>query len=103
MPWQAEPYRQAITGKISTATDLTSRITRTGTTFAGQGATLQAVVAGLNYAPFGQECAIARLVVVDDTFTTGTTVAAIVEVLRKHGLPAECDVIVACPLWLDTV
>lgn len=76
MAWQAEPYRRAILGKNPSATDLTSRLTRTGNTFAGVGATVHAVAAGLNYAPTGQESKIRRLVIVDDTFTTGTTAAA---------------------------
>lgn len=103
MAWQAEPYREAILTRNSNATDLTSRLTRKGTTFAGEGATVPAVAAGLNYIPTGQENKIGRLVIVDDTFTTGTTVAAVVELLRQHGLPSECEIIVACPLWLDTV
>jgi hypothetical protein len=103
MPWQAEPYRQAILSKNPKAADLTPQVTRTGKTFAGEGATIEAVAAGLNYAPTGQEHTIRRLVIVDDTLTTGTTAAAIVEVLRTHGLPAECEIVIACPLWLDTV
>jgi uncharacterized protein len=39
---------------------------------------------------------IRRLVIVDDTLTTGTTVAAIMNLLREHGLTNDCEVIVAC-------
>jgi glutamine phosphoribosylpyrophosphate amidotransferase len=103
MAWQAGPYRQAVLSKNQKATDLTAQLSRSGNALAGEGAAVQTVAAGLSYAPTGQEGKIRRLVIVDDTFTTGTTITAIVETLRKHGLPAECEIVVACPLWLDTV
>ncbi|MER8895927.1 hypothetical protein [Mesorhizobium sp. M0676] len=101
--WQAEPYREAIKRKFPNAIDLTPAMTRPGQFRAGKGATVDQVVSGLSYQPQGTENGIEQLVIVDDTFTTGTTAAAIVLLLREHGLPEECDVILACPLWLDTV
>jgi hypothetical protein len=103
MPWQAEPYKQAILERNPRATDLTPQLTRTGNAFSGEGATVEAVADGLNYAPTGKESRIRRLVIVDDIFTTGTTATAIVEALRAQGLPSECEIIVASPLWLDSV
>ena len=50
----------------------------------------------LHHEPTGQEKDIRRFVIVDDTLTTGTTVAAIVNLLREHGLTNDCEVIVAC-------
>jgi predicted amidophosphoribosyltransferase len=55
-----------------------------------------------NQIQFAREKDFHRVVIVDDTFTTGTTAAAIVTLLQKHGLPKTCEVIFACPLWLDT-
>jgi len=40
--------------------------------------------------------------IVDDTFRTGTTAAAIIAKLEEHGLAEECRVIIAAPLWTDT-
>lgn len=60
------------------------------------------MLGGLSYKPNGKAKDYRRIVIVDDTFTTGTTAAAIVALLRQHGLPEDCEVIVACPLWLDT-
>jgi glutamine phosphoribosylpyrophosphate amidotransferase len=100
LPNQAEPYLKAIKAKHAGAVDLTSRFTRTGNARAGQGASVCDVAKGLNYLPAGDERNIRRLVIVDDTFNTGTTAAAVVKVLRQQGLAEDCEVIVASPLWL---
>jgi orotate phosphoribosyltransferase len=76
---------------------------RTGGARAGEGATTCEVLSGLSYDAVGHERNIRRLVICDDTFTTGTTAMAIVKLLRKHGLSDDCEIIVACPVWLDTV
>lgn len=102
MAWQAEPYRQAIRRKNPSAVDLTPRLTRDGNAFAGGRATVAEVTAQLRYVATGQESKISRLIIVDDTFTKGTTAAAIVSILRAHGLEEGCKIVVACPLWLNT-
>jgi predicted amidophosphoribosyltransferase len=61
------------------------------------------VVASLAYKSTAREKNFQRIAIVDDTFTRGVTVAATVIHLRQHGLPEECHIVVACPLWLDTV
>lgn len=103
MAWQAEPYRKAIVAANEGAVDLTTALSRTGEARAGEGASFEQVLGGLSYKPTGQEKNFRRVGIIDDTFTTGTTAAAIVALLKQHGLPDECEVIVACPLWLDTV
>lgn len=70
-PEQAQPYRHAIAAAHRGAVDLTDRLTRVGGTHASQGATMF------------------------DEFNC-TTVAAIVNLLREHGLTNDCEVIVAC-------
>jgi hypothetical protein len=100
---QGMPYRESVAAKFPGAIDLTNVIFRDGTKRAGHGATLDQVVASLTYIPTGREKEFRRIVIVDDTFTRGMTAAAIITHLRKHGLPKNCEVVLACPLWLDTV
>jgi hypothetical protein len=100
---QAMPYRESVAAKFPGAVDLTNGFFRDGTKRAGQGAPLDQVAASLTYKPTGREKEFRRIVIVDDTFTRGMTAAAIITQLRKHGLPENCEVILACPLWLDTV
>jgi len=100
MAWQAEPYRAEITAAHTIATDLTTAIARTGNSRAGDGASLEDVLGGLQYQPAGLEKEFQRIAIVDDTFNRGTTAAAVVSLLRQHGLSERCEVIFACPMWL---
>jgi len=100
--WQSEPYRKKVGAKYKDALDLTDAFSRTGLARAGKGASLTEVLMSLSYAPCGKDSEFRQLAIVDDTFTKGTTAAALVLRLREHGLPETCNVIVACPLWLDT-
>ena len=60
------------------------------------------LIESLYYKPCGQERAFQRLVIADDIFTSGSTAAAIATLLRNNGVMEECEIILACPLWLDT-
>jgi len=102
MAWQAEPYRQVLCHKNPSAIDLTPQLTSTGKSFAGENATVNQIATQMQFLETGQESKIRRLIIVDDTFTKGTTAAAIIGVLRTHGLSEDCEIIIACPLWLDT-
>jgi hypothetical protein len=101
-PWQAEPYRMNLADKFPDAADLTERFSRNGSARAAKGATLDELTAGLVYEPNGHESEFRALVIVDDTFRTGTTAAAIIAKLEEHGPAEECRVIIAAPLWTDT-
>jgi hypothetical protein len=102
LAWQAKPYRDAIAAAHPNALDLTSGFSRTGDARAGRKACLSEVFESFAYSASGRETEFRRIVVVDDTFSTGTTTAAIITHMRHCGLPESCEVIVACPLWLDT-
>lgn len=101
LAWQAAPYRKSILANNAKAIDLTARLPSQKGIYAGEGTTVPKVVSELSFAPTGEEMNIRRLVIVDDTFNTGTTAAAIITVIRNYGLPNECEIIVACPLWLE--
>ena len=102
LAWQAKPYRDAIAAAHPNAIDLTSAFSRTGDARAGRKPCLTEVFESFAYSANGHETEFRRIVIVDDTFTTGTTATAIVTHMRHCGLPETCEVIVACPLWLDT-
>lgn len=102
-PCQAGAYRVALASTFPDATDLTTRFSREGTERAGRDATLEEVVGSLTYKPTGGEKEFRRIVIVDDTFTRGITASAIITHLRKEGLSENCEVLLVCPLWLDTV
>jgi hypothetical protein len=101
--WLIEPYRNAIAAVHQEAIDLTDAFSRQGVGCGGKGAPLNELLANLCYNPCGREKDFRRVVIVDDAFNTGTTAAAIATLLRDHGVPEECEIIFACPLWLDTV
>ncbi len=101
-PWQAEPYRMNLADKFPDAADLTERFSRKGSARAAKGAILDELTAGLVYEPNGHEGEFRALVIVDDTFRTGTMAAGIIAKLEEHGPAEECRVIIAAPLWTDT-
>ena len=82
---------------------MTALLTRTGDARAGEGASIDQFIAELSYKATGMEAEFSRVVIVDDTFTTGATAAAIMEVLRSNGVRKDCEVVIACPIWLDTI
>jgi len=77
-PLQAEPYRRAIANRQPNAADVTTSFTRRGEARAGIGATFDAIVSGLDYAPCGREREWRRVAIIDDVFRSGVTAAAMV-------------------------
>ncbi len=96
-----EPYRRAIATRHPGAIDLTGAVSRQGEVCAGEGATHDDLRASLSYNPCGREANFRRGVIVDDIFNTGSTAAAIATLLRDHGVAEGCEIIFACPLWLE--
>lgn len=92
-------YRDAISKYNPGAVDFSPSISRQGGSRSSFGDSIDVLEADLNYTPNGVENDCRRLVVVDDIFATGTTVAAVLRKLHSNGLPGCCEVICACPLW----
>lgn len=97
----AKPYLTAILERTN-ALDLTPRFTRAGAvrSSADPPPTLEELAASISYAPEADESGIRSLLFIDDVFASGRTLAAILQHLRKSGLPADCTVQAAAPLCL---
>jgi orotate phosphoribosyltransferase-like protein len=48
----------------------------------------------------GGECGIKSLLIVDESVSSGRTIAAVLAHLRRAGLPKDCIVYVAAAAWL---
>lgn len=100
-PW-AIPYLAA-GKKLRAAVDLTSRFSRVGNVRSGEAGTcLDDLVASLTYSPGGDEPGFSKILFVDDVLAAGKTFAAIIQLLRRHGLPHEAEFQIGVPLWLPT-
>lgn len=99
-PDQAEPFRRKLSETFVSAVDLTSYLKRADDAKrAATGAGVEEVTNGLTYS--GRELHdVGSLLVVDDTFKGGTTIGAVVSLLRRHGLRHDAEIILACPLWV---
>lgn len=95
----AEVYRNALIGKPG-ALDLTDRFSRKGNVKASTASSIQEVVDEFDYAAQGDESEINSLLIVDESVASGKTVAAVLEHLRRAGLPGDCKIMVAAPAWL---
>lgn len=88
----AAPYRSAILNGQKT-TDLTKAFTRQDKFKALKGnTTVDDMVTEFVYTPTGNEAEIKSLLVVDESISTGKTVAAVLHHLRKAALPDGCKI-----------
>lgn len=99
----AKPYLTAILERTN-ALDLTQRFTRAGPvrSSADPPPALAELAESISYAPEADESGIRSLLFIDDVFASGRTLAALLQHLRKSGLPADCTVQAAAPLWLPS-
>lgn len=90
----ATPYRNEVLDE--NIVDLTSAFSRSCAVKAGDHrTTVNDLVADFHYQPSGSEQLIKSLLIVDETISSGKTVAAVLECLRTAGLPQDCLVTVA--------
>ena len=57
------------------------------------------MVGDLTYDARGDEVCLRSVLIVDDTFNTGRTVAAVITRLIEAGTSDECSFAVAVPFW----
>ncbi len=93
----ATRYRDAFLERYADADDLTQYVTRAADAAqsGAAGTTLLDVIAGLRATPLPSHPRAASLLIVDDIFEGGKTVAALLHVLREAGLRTRA-VTVAC-------
>jgi predicted amidophosphoribosyltransferase len=97
----ADPYLLKLLTRIKSLENLSGSITRAGKVKAADDdTTVEQLVADLTYRATGKEVEIRSLVILDETYGTGKSVAALLQVLRANGLrgPSECKVTVAVAL-----
>jgi hypothetical protein len=91
----ADPYRSAI-AEDQNAMDLTSGFTRLNKYKAGDSnTTVEDMVMEFVYKGSGKEAEIKELLIVDESISSGKTVAAMLVRLREAGLPEDCRITVA--------
>jgi hypothetical protein len=96
----ANPYREAILRTKSTR-DLTPHFSRKGKVQVGHNdTTLEQAIDEMIYARDGAESAITSLLVIDESLASGKTVAAVLDHMRRAGLPKGCKVTVV--VWART-
>lgn len=96
---QAAVYRDAYMAVGRARRDLTDRLRKLGVSLSGEGATLEQIVEELKYDARGDEGCLRSVLIVDDTFNTGRTVAAVITRLMEAGVPEDCSFAVAVPFW----
>jgi hypothetical protein len=99
-PEHAEPYRLGVQERFPDALDLTHRFSRASEVSSGSNASFVDVCTALTYVPAGDEVDISSIIVVDDIFARGRTIAALVLKLRQSGFAVGAPITIACPLWV---
>jgi hypothetical protein len=95
------PYRNALLTQHREAIDLSARLAQKNPhVSAGEGASLEDMLAAMTYDRRGDEARLTSLVIVDDVLASGNTSAAVIQLLRDAGLSQECQITLGCPLWL---
>lgn len=97
----ADLYRNALIEQTS-ARDLSDRFSRKGNVKASTASSVEEVVNEFDYVAQGDESEISSLLIVDESVASGKTVTAVLEHLRRAGLPGDCKIMVAAPVLLKT-
>jgi hypothetical protein len=96
----AAPYRDAYLNKFHGTVDLTWSFHSAKSVLAGESPSLEDLIGDIEFVSSGNVSTIKTLLIIDDIFSRGRTVAAVLTHLHQAGLPKTCKVEVACPLWL---
>lgn len=95
----ADVYRNEIVKGIAVR-DLTPGFSRKGKISAGTASSVAEVVDEFDYQPAGGESDIKSLLIVDESVSSGRTIAAVLDHLRRTGLSNDCIVCIAAAAWL---
>lgn len=95
----ALPYHECIIKRLC-ATDISSRFSKSEETRSGSpDSSAQDVIDAISYRPEGDEGSFRNILIVDDSFASGKTTAAMLHHLRIAGMD-NCSVTVAVPALL---
>jgi hypothetical protein len=96
----ATAYRDAFIAASRALIDLTGRFWKDGAAKAGEeGVTPEQIFLEVKYRPRGDEPHLRSVLIVDDIFNSGKTVAAVIQRLVEAGVPPDCDFVAAFPFW----
>jgi hypothetical protein len=96
----AEPYRAAFRVHFPDATDLSGAFARNGSVSAGESRDVASLLASLSFSTTIDLSSASSLLIVDDVYSSGTTAAAIVQLLCRNGLPSHTAITIAAPLYV---
>jgi hypothetical protein len=94
------PYLDAIVAALRPPEDWTELFARREGASAGSTASCQAMYESLALKSQESIAGAGAVLMVDDSFSSGTTACAILRRLIDAGLPEECQFTVAAPLWV---
>lgn len=95
------PYYSAIKERYRDAIDLTLYVKRHYKVKSGEGATFKEVFEDIYLEPCDCLAGIKNILLIDDVYASGNTVAAVFLRLREHGLPDTARMQVAAPLLAE--
>ena len=95
----AELYRMTLI-ECTGARDLSDRFSRKGKVKASTTSSAQEVIDEFDYSAQGDGSEINSLLIIDESVASGKTIVAILEHLRRAGLPLDSKIVVAAPAWL---
>ncbi len=97
----AVPYLNAFIDARPHTIDLSSSFARAiGAKKAGENSSFEEVRDALLYTGTKDLSAARSILIVDDIFSEGKTAAAVIDVLRRKGLPSEAKITLFAPLWV---
>lgn len=97
---RSEPYAKELINCCQW--NLSGGFSRAGVVRSGDGCSLGQLWSSVSYKPSGEEGKLRSVLVVDDIFASGKTVAIMVGKLIEAGMSKEAVVSVACPLWISS-
>jgi hypothetical protein len=80
--------------------DLSQGFSRKGTAKSETSQSVEKIIAEFSYSTISVEECSRSLLIIDDSVASGRTICAVLAHLRQAGLPRDCSVMVAAPVWL---
>lgn len=95
------PYFEALVEELGPLEDWTDCFARADGTSAGSTRSCESLYHALTFVPRPSIVHASAVLMVDESFSSGTTACAILRHLLDAGLPDQCRLTVAAPLWVS--